>query len=82
MTANGFGGPAAARPEARRAMTAFVSDTDDAIVSPPFFALMSVHWRSSAVQTDVFSPFSDWLTLRSGHEYPSPLHWLRPGFRT
>jgi hypothetical protein len=41
-------------------MTAFVSNTDDAIVSP----LFCLYWRSSAVETQVFSPFSVSLTLR------------------
>jgi hypothetical protein len=44
-------------------MTAFVPNTDDAIVSS-LFAFISVHWRSSAVETQVFSPFSVSLTLR------------------
>jgi hypothetical protein len=32
-------------------MKAFVSNTDDALVFPHFFAFVSVHWRSSAVET-------------------------------
>jgi hypothetical protein len=44
-------------------MTAFVSNTDDAIVSR-LFAFISVHWRSSAIETQVFSAFSVSLTLR------------------
>ena len=63
-------------------MTAFVSNTDDAIVSPLFFAFISVHWRSLAVETQVFSPFSVPLTLRSGHGDVSLFRWLRPGART
>ena len=66
----------------RRAMTAFVFNTDDAIVSPPFAAFISVHWRSSAVETHVFSPFSVSLTLTSVHGHPSRVHLLRPGLRT
>jgi hypothetical protein len=60
-------------------MTAFVSNADDAIVSPPFFAFISVHGRSSAVETQVFSPFAVSLTLRSGHGDPSLFQLLRPG---
>ena len=63
-------------------MTAFVFNADDAIVFPPFFAFISVHWRSSAVETHVFSPFSVSLTLRSGHVDTSLVHLLRPGVRT
>ena len=55
-----------------------MSNTDDAIVSPPF----CVHQRSSAVETHIFSPFSLWLTLRSGHADHSPFHLLRLGLRT
>ena len=63
-------------------MTAFVFNTDDAIVSPPVAAFISVHWRSSAVETHVFSPFSVLLTLRSVHRDPSLVNLLRPGLRT
>ena len=55
-----------------------MSNTDDAIVSPPF----CIDQRSSAVETHVFSPFSLWLTLRSGHADHSPFHLLPLGFRT
>jgi hypothetical protein len=47
-----------------------------------FFEFMSVHWRSLAVETLVFSPFSVSLTLRSGQGDPSLFHLLRPGLRT
>ena len=63
-------------------MTAFVFNADDAIVFPPFFAFIRVHWRSSAVETHVFSPFCVWLTLRSGHGDPLRVHLLRAGLRT
>ena len=59
-----------------------MSNTDDAIVSPPFFAFISVHGRSSAVETQVFSPFAVSLTLRSGHGDPWLFHLLRFGSRT
>ena len=65
----------------RRAMTAFVLNTDDAIVSR-FFAVISVHWCSSAVETHVFWPFSVSLTRRSVHRDSSLVHLLRPGLRT
>ena len=55
-----------------------MSNTDDDIVSPPF----CIDQRSSAVETHVFSPFSLWLTLRSGHADHSPFHLLPLGFRT
>ena len=43
---------------------------------------MSVYWRSSAVETFVFSPFSVSLTLRFGHRDPSLFHLLRLKLRT
>ena len=54
-----------------------MSNTDDDIVSPPF----CFDQRSSAVETHVFSPFSVWLTLRSGHADHSPFHLLPLGLR-
>jgi len=54
---------------------------DDAVVSPPFFALICVHESSSGVETYVVSPFSVWLTLRSGHGDPAPFQLLRFGLR-
>jgi hypothetical protein len=55
-------------------MTAFVSNTDDAFVSPPFLVFISVHWRSSAVETQVFSPFSLSQTLRQESKVPAGSH--------
>jgi hypothetical protein len=75
-------------------MTVFVSNTDDAIVSPPCFVFISVHGRSSAVETQYegtgrFTPVArliGWLFascgLKSGHGDPSLFHWLRLGPRT
>lgn len=65
-----------------RAMTVLMLTSDDHIVSPAFSAFISVHWRSSAVETQVSSPFSVSLTLRSGHGDSSLFHLLRLGSRT
>ena len=55
-----------------------MSIADGAIVSP-FFAFISVHWRSSAVETHVFLPFSVPLSLTSVHGGASLFLWLRRG---
>ena len=58
-----------------------MSNADGVIVSP-FFAFFSVHLRSSAVESQVFSPFSVSLSLTSDHGDPSLFRSLRLQLRT